>query len=199
MYELRLATVKQMFIGYSGSNRSVFYLYRATSAGFSSIPCYAHVCLIKICGLCMVMSAPCNYSDPCLQNYIKDYGCTHVLCIAHVTRCERYSPTPNTANFPNSPESENGKMTIIISTLSLSFAKLVRQSDFLHYFSRHDSDGNLRMSRQTQCVIESPFVHSFFVIRTGAMHESREVQSTSFVKRSPHIQAGCLHYDNTLK
>ena len=96
-----------MFIGYSGS--------RPTRAGLSSIPCYVHACLIKICSLCTVMSAPCNYSDPCLQNYI------------------------NTANFPNSPESENGKMTLM-STLRVRLYQSESESesdiasDLLHCF-----------------------------------------------------------------
>ena len=43
--------VKLGFILCSGSNRNVFYLYRATSADCGSTPCYAHTWLYKGCGL----------------------------------------------------------------------------------------------------------------------------------------------------
>ena len=36
-----------MFIGHSGSDPSVVYLYRATKVGVSSIPCYAHMSAFK--------------------------------------------------------------------------------------------------------------------------------------------------------
>ena len=57
MKELRLVVIKQMFIGCSGSNCSVFYLYRVTSVDLSSTLYYAHVQPIKRFGLCRVISA----------------------------------------------------------------------------------------------------------------------------------------------
>ena len=39
--------VKLTFIGCSSSNRSAFYLYRATTAGLSSTPWYAHMQAFK--------------------------------------------------------------------------------------------------------------------------------------------------------
>ena len=48
MKELRLVKILLTCIGHSGSDRSAFYLYRATNTGLSSIPYYVHAQVSKM-------------------------------------------------------------------------------------------------------------------------------------------------------
>ena len=60
MAKCTIVKVELMFISCSGSNCSVFYLYRATSVGLSNNPLSCTCLSMQGCGLCLVKTVPCN-------------------------------------------------------------------------------------------------------------------------------------------
>ena len=89
-----------MFIGCSGTNRSAFYLYMATSAGLSATLSYAQAQAWKRCGLYTAMSVP--YSK------VWKFGCQH-----------RHNSSRNTSDFCSRNLAELTIRMIILSKIRL--------------------------------------------------------------------------------
>ena len=90
MKELRLTKCKLSFIGRFGPNHSAFYLYMANSACFFSTPCHGHAWPLKGCGLCTVMSVPCNHAEKIAPLFLKFWVLSTFTIICSLTIIQKH-------------------------------------------------------------------------------------------------------------